>query len=42
MSLKTLFPTLVKEAALGTDAMRAELEAVCWLLEDEDTAGNDW
>jgi uncharacterized protein (TIGR02466 family) len=22
--------------------MRTELEAVCWLLEDEDTAGNDW
>ena len=42
MSLKSLFPTLVKEAALGTDALRTELEAVCWLLEDEDTAGNDW
>lgn len=32
----------MKEAALGTDSLRAELEAVCWLLEDEDTAGNDW
>jgi uncharacterized protein (TIGR02466 family) len=42
MSLKSLFPTLVKETALGTDALRSELEAVCWLLEDEDTAGNDW
>ncbi|KCZ84853.1 hypothetical protein HAD_04200 [Hyphomonas adhaerens MHS-3] len=42
MTLKTLFPTPVKEVALGTEAMRTELEAVCWLLEDEDTAGNDW
>lgn len=42
MALKSLFPTPVKEAALGTDALRSELEAVCWLLEDEDTAGNDW
>jgi uncharacterized protein (TIGR02466 family) len=42
MTLRSLFPTLVKEAALGSEAMRTELEAVCWLLEDEDTAGNDW
>ena len=42
MALKSLFPTLIKEAPLGSDAMRSELEAVCWLLEDEDTAGNDW
>jgi uncharacterized protein (TIGR02466 family) len=42
MTLKTLFPTFVKEEAIGTETLRAELEAVCWLLEDEDTAGNDW
>ena len=42
MTLKTLFPTLVKEAAIGCEDLRDQLEAVCWLLEDEDTAGNDW
>ena len=42
MTLKSLFPTLVKEAALGDAALRDQLEAVCWLLEEEDTAGNDW
>ncbi|MEZ6012996.1 MAG: TIGR02466 family protein [Hyphomonas sp.] len=42
MTLKTLFPTLVKEAALGTPDLRHQLEAVCWLLEEEDTAGGDW
>ena len=42
MTLKTLFPTLIKQAAPGTEELRHRLEAVCWLLEDEDTAGNDW
>ena len=42
MTLKSLFPTLVKETALGDGALRADLETVCWLLEDEDVAGNDW
>jgi len=42
MALKSLFPTFVKEAALGDAGLRGELEAVCWLLEEEDTAGNGW
>jgi uncharacterized protein (TIGR02466 family) len=42
MSLQTLFPTLIRHAAIGDDPLRASLEKVCWLLEDEDEAGNDW
>jgi uncharacterized protein (TIGR02466 family) len=42
MPLQTLFPTLIHHAAIGDDPLRASLEKVCWLLEDEDEAGNDW
>ncbi|MEH6487490.1 TIGR02466 family protein [Hyphomonas oceanitis] len=42
MPLQTLFPTLIRHAAIGDDPLRASLEKVCWLLEDEDEAGNDW
>tara|TARA_R110000787_G_scaffold44093_8_gene108012 strand:- start:1652 stop:2266 length:615 start_codon:yes stop_codon:yes gene_type:complete len=42
MPLQTLFPTLIRHAAIGDDTLRASLEKVCWLLEDEDEAGNDW
>ncbi|KCZ59999.1 TIGR02466 family protein [Hyphomonas chukchiensis] len=42
MPLQTLFPTLIRHAEIGNDALRASLEKVCWLLEDEDEAGNDW
>tara|TARA_R110001606_G_scaffold3644_3_gene17126 strand:+ start:674 stop:1288 length:615 start_codon:yes stop_codon:yes gene_type:complete len=42
MPLQTLFPTLIRHAEIGDDALRASLEKVCWLLEDEDEAGNDW
>lgn len=42
MTLQTLFPTLIRHAEVGDDPLRASLEKVCWLLEDEDEAGNDW
>lgn len=43
MTLRTLFPTLVREEAIDPDGdLRSRLEAVCWLLSEEDTAGNDW
>ncbi|MEZ5946079.1 MAG: TIGR02466 family protein [Hyphomonas sp.] len=42
MTTRSLFPTLVKEASLGTDSLRAGLESACWLLEEEDVAGNEW
>lgn len=42
MTLKTLFPTLVKTCGLGSNTLRNQLEAVCWLLEEEDVAGNNW
>ncbi|KCZ91790.1 TIGR02466 family protein [Hyphomonas johnsonii] len=42
MTLQTLFPTLVKHARLDDDALRKALEKACWVLEDEDEAGNDW
>ncbi|MCA8902369.1 MAG: hypothetical protein KDA53_14095 [Hyphomonas sp.] len=42
MPARSLFPTLIHEAAPGDEALRAGLEAVCWLLEEEDEAGNAW
>ena len=42
MSLRSLFPTLVKETEIGSVGLRDALESVCWLLEEEDQAGNDW
>ncbi len=42
MTTRTLFPTLVREEDLSGGDLRERLEAVCWLLADEDQAGNDW
>ena len=42
MSLRSLFPTRVKETEIGSVGLRDALESVCWLLEEEDQAGNDW
>jgi uncharacterized protein (TIGR02466 family) len=42
MTLQTLFPTLLRHAEIGDEPLRTSLEKVCWLLEDEDQAGNDW
>lgn len=42
MTLQTLFPTLLRHAEIGDEPLRTSLEKVCWVLEDEDEAGNDW
>jgi uncharacterized protein (TIGR02466 family) len=42
MTLQTLFPTLIRHVDIGDAALRIALEKVCWVLEDEDEAGNDW
>ncbi|WP_340692152.1 TIGR02466 family protein [Hyphomonas sp.] len=42
MTLQTLFPTLLRHAEIGDEPLRKSLEKVCWVLEDEDEAGNDW
>ena len=42
MTVQTLFPTLLRHAEIGDETLRASLEKVCWVLEDEDEAGNDW
>lgn len=42
MTTRALFPTLVREVDLSSGDLRARLEAACWLLADEDQAGNDW
>ena len=42
MTLQTLFPTRLRHAKIGDEPLRTSLEKVCWVLEDEDDAGNDW
>ena len=42
MTLQTFFPTLLRHAEIGDEPLRTSLEKVCWVLEDEDEAGNDW
>ncbi|MFT5774524.1 TIGR02466 family protein [Hyphomonas sp.] len=42
MTLQTLFATLLRHAEIGDEPLRTSLEKVCWVLEDEDEAGNDW
>lgn len=42
MTLRALFPTLVREDELSGPALTAALEKACWLLADEDDAGNEW
>jgi uncharacterized protein (TIGR02466 family) len=42
MTLQTLFPTRLRHAEIGDEPLRTSLEKVCWVLEDEDDAGNDW
>ena len=42
MNHRQLFPTLLTETSIGDADLRARLEKVCWVLEDEDEAGNAW
>jgi uncharacterized protein (TIGR02466 family) len=46
MTVRDLFPTRIYETSLagqkGFDALLADLEAACWMLEAEDVAGRDW
>jgi uncharacterized protein (TIGR02466 family) len=42
MTLQTLFPTCLRHAEIGDEPLRTSLEKVCWVLEDEDDAGNNW
>lgn len=42
MGVRTLFPTLLYQAALGDEALIAELEASCLQLAEDDRAGRGW
>lgn len=42
MALKSVFPTRILHDEIGDEELRRKLEAVCWLLEAEDEAGNAW
>ncbi len=42
MQSKSLFSTLVHGATLPAEAVIDDLESACWMLEDGDTAGQDW
>ena len=42
MDLKTFFPTRILQDTIDDEDLRRRLEAVCWLLEAEDEAGNAW
>ena len=42
MAIRHLFPTSLYSVELGDAALREELAAACWLLADEDEAGNAW
>ena len=42
MAMKSVFPTLVLQEEIDDEDLRRRLEAVCWLMEAEDEAGNAW
>lgn len=42
MTTRTLFPTLVREEKVSDLDFAEQLEKVCWLLAEEDDAGNAW
>lgn len=42
MSTTSNFSTLIQQSRLPSDALLADLEAACWMVEDGDVAGHDW
>lgn len=42
MTTKTLFPTLVRTQPVGDSDLATRLEHVCWVLAEDDAAGNAW
>jgi uncharacterized protein (TIGR02466 family) len=40
--MRHLFATLIEDMPVGDGALREGLERACWVLSDEDEAGNDW
>ncbi len=42
MAVRKLFPTLINETAIGDPALREALEKACWVLSEDDAAGNEW
>lgn len=40
--LRSLFPTQIWHSELGDTALKDTLEATCWVLSDDDVAGNEW
>ena len=42
MTTKTFFPTLVRSEPVGDVDLATRLEHVCWVLAEDDSAGNAW
>lgn len=42
MTTKTFFPTLVRSEPVGDADLATRLEHVCWVLAEDDSAGNAW
>ncbi len=40
--LRSLFPTQIWHSKLADTDLRDTLEATCWVLSDDDAAGNEW
>ena len=40
--MRRLFATCLEEMPIGDEALREGLERACWVLSEDDTAGNDW
>ncbi len=40
--MRQLFATLIEVIPIGDEVLREGLERACWVLSDEDAAGNDW
>ncbi len=42
MTTRSLFPTLIRSEFLGPGDLAERLEHVCWVLAEDDDAGNEW
>lgn len=42
MAMQKLFPTLIREAVIGDQALRSALETACRVMSEDDVAGNEW
>ena len=42
VTTRSLFPTLIRTESLGDADLATRLEHVCWVLAEDDQAGNEW